>query len=218
MFYWFSFLLQCVCTSVRDLTSAPALSLQGSLAPLRVAFILSLSHLLPFLCVRLYLKPVTPHLPYFPFPPSFTVSCFGSVPTSCIFLYFIPFVSLIRVPSFVCLFLPLHLSPSVLPVVYFTLYTHSVCIFIFSSLHFTYCFPFCTTPFTAPGYLTFLLIESCPRKASNPLPLHRGRPIGDFTLSLLLCITGSGPVKCKIPRTYHLSVPGLLYCCTFPSR
>lgn len=55
------------------------------------------AHLLLFLCVCLYLKP--PCRLYFPSSPSLTVSYFGSVPTASIFLDFIPFVSLIGVPS-----------------------------------------------------------------------------------------------------------------------
>lgn len=57
---------------------------------------------------------------YFPSLPQFTFSYFGSVPTSSMFLYFVPFVSLIGVPSFVC----------------FCLYIcHLLCFLLFISLY-----------------------------------------------------------------------------------
>lgn len=91
---------QCLCASVSDVAGRSSLS-DPSEFPLSAP----LSHLLAIvLRVHPYVGPSTPGSLQFPSPPRFTISSFGSAPTSTIFLAFIPFVSLIGVPSFVCCF------------------------------------------------------------------------------------------------------------------
>lgn len=90
---------QCLCAFFFFLTSQDG---PVSVAPVsECPLSLLLSRLLSVLCVHLYVSQSLPAL-QFPSSPEFTVSSFGSVPTSSIFLSFIPFVSLIGVPSFVC--------------------------------------------------------------------------------------------------------------------
>ena len=124
---------------------------------------------------------------------------------------------MIGVPSFVCLFLPLHLSPSVL-LLFISLYIRTIFIFIFSSLHFTCLFRFCATPFTHPVMLPFCLFSHTHIKPLTPY--SRGKPTGDFTFYTLVSIKGSGPDEqgqYQMQDSYHLSPPkpGLPPCCSF---
>lgn len=65
-------------------------------------FFVLLSFTILFPCFHIFFSSVTPCFLYFSSVLQFTDSYFGSVPTYSIFLHFILFVSLIRVPGFVC--------------------------------------------------------------------------------------------------------------------
>lgn len=174
--------------------------LQTLQSPLRAPFVfISFSLAMVSLCL-FHLEPVTPCFLYFLSPPQFTVSNFGSVPTFSIFLCFIPFVSLIGVPSFVCLFLPLHLSPSVL-LLFISLYAHTISIFIFSSLHFTCLFPI---------LLCYLSVYSAVFhiKPLTPFSIEEDRQetslFTPLSLSRAQDLMSKVNLRCKIPTTYRL--------------